>query len=61
VGMILCKNADTDVIEYSMSRSLSQTMIAEYKTKLIDKNILRKKLDELYDIAEEEVQNSQQD
>jgi hypothetical protein len=36
-------------------------MIAEYKTKLIDKNILRKKLDELYDIAEEEVQNSQQD
>jgi hypothetical protein len=28
---------------------------------LIDKNILRKKLDELYDIAEEEVQNSQQD
>jgi hypothetical protein len=44
-----------------MSRSLSQTMIAEYKTKLIDKNILRKKLDELYDIAEEEVQNSQQD
>jgi hypothetical protein len=60
VGMILCKNADTDVIEYSMSRSLSQTMIAEYKTKLIDKNILRKKLDELYDMAEEE-QNSQQD
>jgi predicted nuclease of restriction endonuclease-like (RecB) superfamily len=61
VGMILCKNADTEVIEYSMSRSLSQTMIAEYKTKLIDKNILRKKLDELYDIAEEEVKNSQQD
>ena len=37
VGMILCKNADTDVVEYSLSRSLSQAMIAEYKTKLIDK------------------------
>ena len=53
VGMILCKNADTDVVEYSLSRSLSQTMIAEYKTKLIDKSILLRKLAELYDIAEE--------
>ena len=61
VGMILCKNADTDVVEYSLSRSLSQTMIAEYKTKLIDKSILQRKLAELYDIAEEEVKNSQQD
>ena len=51
VGIILCKNADTDVVEYSLSRSLSQAMIAEYKTKLIDKKILKKKLDELYDIA----------
>ena len=51
----------TDVVEYSLSRSLSQTMIAEYKTKLIDKSILQRKLAELYDIAEEEVKNSQQD
>lgn len=61
VGMILCKNADTDVVEYSLSRSLSQTMIAEYKTKLIDKSILQRKLAELYDMAEEEVKKSQQD
>ena len=60
VGMILCKNADTDVVEYSMSRSLSQTMIAEYKTKLIDKAVLQKKLAELYDLAEDEIKNSQQ-
>lgn len=61
VGMILCKNADTDVVEYSLSRSLSQTMIAEYKTKLIDKSILQRKLAELYDMAEEEVKKSQRD
>ena len=61
VGMILCKNADTDVMEYSLSRSLSQTMIAKYKTKLIDKSILQRKLAELYDMAEEEVKNSQRD
>ena len=60
VGIILCKSADTDVVEYSLSRSLSQAMIAEYKTKLIDKEVLQKKLDELYDIAEEEKKNSQQ-
>lgn len=60
VGMILCKNADTDVVEYSLSRSLSQTMISEYKTKLISKDVLREKLDELYSIAEEESENSQQ-
>ena len=36
-------------------------MIAEYKTKLIDKSILQRKLAELYDMAEEEVKNSQQD
>ena len=58
VGIILCKNADTDVVEYSLSRSLSQAMIAEYKTKLIDKRILQKKLDELYDIAEEETKGA---
>lgn len=61
VGLILCKNADTDVVEYALSRSLSQAMIAEYKTKLIDKTILQRKLDELYDIAEDETKNSQQD
>ena len=60
VGIILCKNADTDVVEYSLSRSLSQTMVAEYKTKLIDKKILQRKLAELYDLAEDEVKNSQQ-
>lgn len=57
VGIILCKNADTDVVEYALSRSLSQAMIAEYKTKLIDKKVLQKKLDELYSIAEEETKN----
>lgn len=52
---------DLKIDEYSLSRSLSQTMIAEYKTKLIDKSILQRKLAELYDIAEQEVKNSQQD
>ena len=47
-------------LEYSLSRSLSQTMIAEYKTKLIDKSIPQRKLAELYDIAERRVEKLQQ-
>jgi hypothetical protein len=35
-------------VEYALSRHLSPTLVAEYKTKLIPKNILRKKLHELF-------------
>ena len=57
---MLQESSDIDVVEYSLSRSLSQTMISEYKTKLISKDVLREKLAELYSIAEEELENSHQ-
>ena len=53
VGIILCKNADTDVVEYALSRSLSQARIAEYQTKLISKETLQLKLEEFYNVNEE--------
>lgn len=59
VGIILCKSKDEDVVEYALSRNMTSTMISEYRTKLISKEILRKKLDELYEAADES-QNSQQ-
>ena len=59
VGIILCKSKDEDVVEYALSRNMSSTMISEYRTKLISKEILQKKLEELYDAAVES-QNSQQ-
>ena len=37
VGVILCSSKDEDVVEYSISKNMSQTMIYEYKLKLIDK------------------------
>lgn len=52
VGIILCSSKDKDVVEYSMNRNLSKTMISEYKLKLIDKNLLRKKLNEVKNIIE---------
>ena len=47
VGIILCSSKDKDVVEYSMSKSMSQTLISEYKLKLIDKKLLENKLKEV--------------
>ncbi len=48
VGVILCKSKDEEVVEYALSRNLSQSMIAEYRTKLIEKEVLEQKLHELF-------------
>ena len=45
----MCKDKDSEVVEYALSRSLSPTMVSEYKTKLPDKKILQQKLHELFD------------
>ena len=34
---------------------MSSTMVAEYRTKLIDKEVLRRKLDQIYEEAEENI------
>lgn len=46
VGIILCKSKDDEVVRYALSRNMSPTLVSEYKTKLIPKNILQKKLHE---------------
>lgn len=52
VGIILCSSKDQDVVEYSLNKNMSQTLIAEYKLKLIDKKLLEKKLTEMKRIFE---------
>ena len=47
IGILLCKDKDSEVVEYALSRSLSPTLVSEYKTQLPDKKILRKKLKQL--------------
>jgi len=42
---------DKEVAEYSLSRNLSPALISEYKTKLIDKKILKRKFKELYNFS----------
>ncbi|PIF60023.1 YhcG family protein [Flavobacterium sp. 2] len=48
IGILLCKDKDSEVVEYALSRTLSPTMVAEYKTHLPDKNILQQKIHELF-------------
>jgi predicted nuclease of restriction endonuclease-like (RecB) superfamily len=48
IGVLLCKDKDNEVVEYALSRSLSPTMVAEYKTQLPDKKLLQQKLHDLF-------------
>lgn len=49
IGILLCKDKDNEVVEYALSRSLSPTMVSEYKTQLPDKKLLQQKLNEMFD------------
>ena len=46
IGIILCPEADSVVVEYAMSRSMSPTMIAEYKRILIPQERMQQQLNE---------------
>jgi predicted nuclease of restriction endonuclease-like (RecB) superfamily len=48
IGILLCKDKDNEVVEYALSRSLSPTLVSEYKTQLPDKKLLQQKLHELF-------------
>lgn len=48
IGILLCKDKDNEIVEYALSRSLSPTMVSEYKTQLPDKKLLQQKLHELF-------------
>lgn len=52
VGVILCSSKGEDVVEYSISKNMSQTMISEYKLKLIDKKLLETKLKKMKNLID---------
>jgi predicted nuclease of restriction endonuclease-like (RecB) superfamily len=47
IGILLCKGKDDTVVEYALSRNLSPTLVADYKTKLPDKALLQQKWEEV--------------
>jgi predicted nuclease of restriction endonuclease-like (RecB) superfamily len=48
IGVLLCATKDDEVVEYTLSRTLSPTLVAEYQIALPPKAMLRRKLHELY-------------
>jgi len=48
IGVLLCKSKDDEIVEYAMSRNISPTLVADYQTKFLDKNLLRKKLRDIF-------------
>ena len=48
IGVLLCKSKDDEIVEYAMSRNISPTLVADYQTKFLDKNLLRKKLHDIF-------------
>ena len=52
VGLLLCASKNDEVVEYALSRTLSPMMISRYQLQLPDKNVLRKKLQELSGVPE---------
>ncbi len=52
IGVLLCREKNDEVVEYALSRSLSPTIISDYETQLIPKEVLRQKLNEFYALLE---------
>ena len=46
LGIILCPSADKSEVEYSLSRTMSPTMVAEYKRQLIPRDVMQHSLAE---------------
>lgn len=57
IGILLCKDKDTAVVEYAMSRYLSPALVAEYQTQLPDKKLLQQKVNEIFESTEDESKN----
>lgn len=60
IGILLCPDADKVVVEYAMSRSMSPTLITEYKRILIPRERMQEQLNEYCNLFLEE-QNTTND
>ena len=44
IGIILCKDADMEVVRYALNRSMSPTMVALYKEQLQVSGVIQRSL-----------------
>ena len=50
IGILLCQTADRHVVEYAMNRSMSPTLVTQYKRMLIPQEVLQRSLDEYIEL-----------
>ena len=53
IGILLCKEANREVVKYALNRSMSPTMVAEYKEKLIPQEVLQRSMEEFISAVEQ--------
>ena len=58
IGILLCSDVDKMVVEYAMSRSMSPTLITEYKRILIPQERMQEQLNEYCNLFLEEQNNT---
>lgn len=61
IGILLCKSKDDEVVEYALSRSVSPTVIADYETKILGKDLLKQKLHEWSELYIDSVEMKDRD
>ena len=54
VGIILCSDKSVKTVEFAMSRTMSPTLVSQYKLNLIDKELLEDKMREIEQIVKEQ-------
>lgn len=59
VGLFLCTGKDDTVVEYSLSRSLSPAMVADYTLHLPDKKKLKEKMREIAELSAEKLEENE--
>jgi predicted nuclease of restriction endonuclease-like (RecB) superfamily len=59
IGIILCKDADMEVVRYALNRSMSPTMVALYKEQLQVGSVIQRSLVEFCKFLNEEKERSQ--
>ena len=47
IGILLCKGKDDIVVEYALNRTISPTLVADYKIQLPNKQLLKEKWQEI--------------
>ena len=49
IGILMCKDANSEVVRYALNRSMSPTMVAQYEEQLKVGSVLQRSLEEFTD------------